>query len=86
MALSIKNPETEALARELAELTGESITMAINTALQEKIDKDRLLKKRKITSEKIMQFAAECAPRFPDNKTSFELIDELYDKLTGLPI
>jgi antitoxin VapB len=37
MPLSIKNAETEKLARELAEATGESITDAITKALQESL-------------------------------------------------
>ncbi len=34
MALSIKDPETERLARELARLTGESITTATRRAIE----------------------------------------------------
>ena len=37
MALSIKDPETERLARTLAERTGESITIATRTALEERL-------------------------------------------------
>ncbi len=37
MALNIKNPEAERLARELAEATGESITQAVTTALREQL-------------------------------------------------
>lgn len=37
MALSIKDPETERLARALAERTGESITNATRTALEERL-------------------------------------------------
>jgi antitoxin VapB len=36
MPLNIKDPETERLAREVAELTGESKTGAIRTALRER--------------------------------------------------
>ena len=36
MALNIKDPETERLAREVARLTGESKTGAIRTALRER--------------------------------------------------
>jgi len=39
MALSIKNPETERLARRIARETGESLTEAIQKALQERIDR-----------------------------------------------
>lgn len=37
MALSIKDPETERLARALAERTGESITAATRKALEERL-------------------------------------------------
>ncbi len=37
MALSIKDPETERLARTLAERTGESITVATRRALEERL-------------------------------------------------
>lgn len=36
MALNIKDPETERLAKEVATLTGESKTAAIRTALRER--------------------------------------------------
>jgi antitoxin VapB len=37
MALSIKDPETERLARTLAERTGETITVATRRALEERL-------------------------------------------------
>lgn len=37
MALSIKDPETERLARSLAERTGETITIATRRALEERM-------------------------------------------------
>lgn len=37
MALNIKNPEAERLARELAEATGENITQAVTQALREQL-------------------------------------------------
>ena len=45
MALSIKNIEAERLAREIAEKTGESLTGAIQKALEERWD--RLQKQRR---------------------------------------
>jgi len=39
MAISIKSMEAERLAREIAEKTGESLTGAILTALQERLDR-----------------------------------------------
>jgi antitoxin VapB len=37
MALSIKDPEADRLARELAEITGQSLTEAVTTALREQL-------------------------------------------------
>jgi antitoxin VapB len=39
MALNIKDPDTDRLARELAALTGESITTAARRALQERLER-----------------------------------------------
>ena len=37
MALSIKDPETERLARNLAEITGENLTTATKRAIEERL-------------------------------------------------
>lgn len=37
MALNIKNPEAERLARELARITGESLTQAVTEALRQRM-------------------------------------------------
>jgi len=41
MALSIKTPEADELARSLASLTGESMTAAVTTALRERLARER---------------------------------------------
>ena len=41
MALNIKDAETDAVAREVAALTGESITVAVRTALRERLTRLR---------------------------------------------
>ncbi len=41
MALSIKDPDTDRLARELARTTGESLTDAIKRALEERLARER---------------------------------------------
>jgi antitoxin VapB len=41
MAISIKDPETDRLARVLSETTGESITEAIRRALEERLERER---------------------------------------------
>lgn len=42
MAINIKSTEAERLVRELAELTGESITDAIHHAVRERLTRERL--------------------------------------------
>mgnify|MGYP003344136289 CR=1 FL=1 len=41
MALSIKNKETEALARELARITKQPITAAVHGVLQQAVERER---------------------------------------------
>lgn len=41
MALNIKDPDTDRLARELAELTGESITVALRHAIEDRLRVER---------------------------------------------
>ena len=53
MALSIKNPNTEQLAREVARETGESITEAIQKALQERLERLHNEKRRRFVREEI---------------------------------
>ncbi len=42
MALSLKDPETDALARQVARLTGESLTLAVRTSLRERLAREQL--------------------------------------------
>jgi antitoxin VapB len=48
MALSIKSQETERLAREIAAKTGESLTGAIQTALEERLERLKHQRRSKI--------------------------------------
>ena len=41
LALSIKNPHADQLAKELAETTGETITEAVIQAIRERLDRER---------------------------------------------
>jgi len=51
MAISIKDPETDRLARALAEATGESLTAAIRRALEERLDREKHRSHRGIGTE-----------------------------------
>jgi antitoxin VapB len=44
MALSIKTEEADQLARDLARLTGETMTQAVTTALRERLERERVLR------------------------------------------
>ena len=46
MALSLKDPDTERLAREIAELTGESVSDAVHRALAERLERETLRRGR----------------------------------------
>lgn len=63
MPISIKNPETEELARKLASLTGESLTSAINSALSERYLRLRRSRPGITLQEELRAIAARCASR-----------------------
>jgi antitoxin VapB len=53
MPLSIKNAQTERLARQVARETGESITVAIERALQERLERLKRRQRERILREKL---------------------------------
>jgi antitoxin VapB len=85
MGLSIKDPETEALARKLATHRGISLTSAIRSALAESLANDNQLREADIQrrgaaiKELQDQFAA-----LPDRMTMEEIDAWMYDE-NGLP-
>jgi antitoxin VapB len=85
VAMNIKNPETEQLARELARKTGESLTTAITIALKERLERQRMAKQPESRLEWLNKITAETAKIMSDGRSSTELIEELYDPETGLP-
>ena len=44
MSLNIKNEKTHRMARELARLTGENMTAAVDQAVRERLDRVRAVK------------------------------------------
>jgi antitoxin VapB len=84
MSLNIKDEEVDRLARQLSKRTGETITDAVRTALQERLVRLRA-KAEPPLSERLMAIGRRTAalPRLTD-KTGKELMDELYDEY-GLP-
>ncbi len=72
MALNIKNAETCNLARELAELTGETMTGAITVALRERLERQRDIQARlkaiRAISERVSSNLGP-GPRLPRSAT-----------------
>jgi antitoxin VapB len=63
MPISIKNDQTESLARRLAELTGESLTEAIRAALEERYDRLRRGRSGRSLADELNVIGLRCAKR-----------------------
>ncbi|MCB0877537.1 MAG: type II toxin-antitoxin system VapB family antitoxin [Thermoleophilia bacterium] len=84
MALNIKNERAVALARELAELTGESLTDAVRIAIEERRARLLHLQDREVRLARARAVSDDLATglgRYRDGLTT----DDLYDPDTGLP-
>jgi len=83
MSLNIKNEKTHRLVRELARATGESMTAAVDKAVQERLERVRRGKKGNL-AERLLQIGRECAPLWKEPYKSMDHGDLLYDE-KGLP-
>jgi antitoxin VapB len=61
MALSIEDPEADRLAREVARLTGESLTRAVRTALAEGLERVRRRPRKRRLADELDEIAKRCA-------------------------
>ena len=79
MALSIKDPEADALARKLAALTGETLTEAVMVALRERLARAKRAAQRPRREERLRRLRASFA-RLPvlDDRPAHQLVD--YDE------
>ena len=68
MAVSIKNDETERLARELAKRTGVSITEAVTTALREQLAREEGKRRVPRIRDELLAIGRRCAA-LPDLDT-----------------
>ena len=82
MALSIKDPEADRLAREVAKATGETLTTAVVQSLRERLARVRRPRAGRL-SEQLLKIARRCA-QLPvqDRRSAEEIIG--YDE-HGLP-
>jgi len=83
MSLNIKNEETHRLVRQLARLTGESMTSAVEQAVRERLDRVRAVRGDGL-AERLLKIGKESAPLWKEPFRSAEHGDLLYDE-KGLP-
>lgn len=81
MSLNIKNPKAHELAKELSEITGESMSTAVTTAIHERLERMR----RKGLSDRLMELGRQAASRMTEEERNFDYDAFLYDEETGLP-
>lgn len=83
MPLSIKHPEADRLARELAARTGETLTEAIIAALRERLQRETGRSRVRRVSEELERIGKRCAA-LPvlDDRTPEEILG--YDGYGGL--
>jgi antitoxin VapB len=89
MSLNIKDQETHDLVKELANLTGTSLTSAVRDAVREVLDREKANRDKSAPQprsryELLMDFAREYSGRMKDPVHSWEINNLLYDE-DGLP-
>lgn len=84
MSLNIKSEPAHELARELAERTGESMTRAVITALQERLDRVRPESTAEGRAQRILELGRATAARLDKRTLEIDHGELLYDEL-GLP-
>ena len=83
MALSLKDPEVDRLAREVAARTGETLTAAVAVALKERLARLKGRRRRRPLREELRDIGRRCAalPTL-DDRPADEIVG--YDE-RGLP-
>jgi antitoxin VapB len=83
MSLNIKDEKAHRLARELARLTGESMTAAVSEAIRERLERVRG-NSRKDMAERLLDIGRDCAAHLKEPYKSMDVGELLYDE-KGLP-
>jgi antitoxin VapB len=77
MSLNIKNEEAHRLARELAELTGENLTVAVTVAVRERLD--RVRRQRGVSLvDRLLAIGKDCAAHLKEPYRSIDHGELLY--------
>ena len=78
MALSIKNPEADRLVRQIAGLTGETLTAAVVTALRQRLERVQAQNSGRSLADELDEIAIRCAalpvldPRSPQEILGYD--------------
>jgi len=81
--LNIKDPEVYQLARQLADLTGQTLTDTVRVALRERLSRTLQAQPDPLWTEKLREISERCAARpIIDKRSDDELVG--YDDL-GIP-
>jgi antitoxin VapB len=84
MPLSIKDDQTDELARKLAGLTGETITTAVREALRERLERESRRRGKGRQAGRLLEIGRRCAAHVAKPAHSLDHGDLLYDE-HGLP-
>ncbi len=83
-SLNLKNPRAYSLASEISRLTGESLTAAVITALEQRLAEERRKRGGSTTAEKILAFSERFAPGMRPGSRSADHAEDLYGD-DGMP-
>lgn len=83
MGLNIKNEEAHRLAKNLADLTGESLTAAVTVAIRERLERVRRARSASL-ADRLLAIGKRTAAHLKEPVRSADHTDLLYDE-RGLP-
>jgi antitoxin VapB len=83
MSLNIKDEQVHRMARQLARLTGESMTTAVRESIRERLEHVRGNSKKRL-AERILEIGNDCAAHLKEPYKSIDHGEMLYDE-KGLP-
>ncbi len=84
MSMNIKSQEAHDLARELAKLTGETVTQAVTVAVRERLERLRDEAGAEERRRRMLELAHVMASRMTPEFRDLDIDDYLYDE-RGLP-
>jgi antitoxin VapB len=83
MSMNIKNEDAYRLTRQLAKLTGESLTTAVTEAVRERLERVRRGRGEDL-ADRLLAIGRDCATHLKPPSRTIEHGDLLYDE-RGLP-